>query len=115
MPSHTPLLPDFSGKCQEKIILLGFEVSVVSKEEPGLNKLEDLGGPSGLPSCVSPRDRAKTSLGSFDTSFHVEQLCPHSSESVISILPYLLPAGGNVYLQSTLDNLILTTVVAVEG
>lgn len=47
MPSHILLLPDFSGKCREKIISLFFDVSVVCKDEPGLNKLEELGGPSG--------------------------------------------------------------------
>lgn len=36
MPSHTPLLPGFSGKCQEKGILLAAETSVGSEEEPGL-------------------------------------------------------------------------------
>jgi len=42
VPSHTPLLPGFSGKCQEKISFLVFDASVVS-EELGLNELEEVG------------------------------------------------------------------------
>lgn len=57
MPSRTLWLSDFSGKYQEKIIFLVFDVS---KEEPGLNKREELGGPSGSHSCISLRDRAET-------------------------------------------------------
>lgn len=76
-----------------KRIFLGFEVSVMSKEEPGLNKLEELCGPSGLPSCISPGDRVKTSLGSLDTSFYVEQLCHHGSEPVTSMPTCCLQVG----------------------
>lgn len=45
---------------REKIIFLVFDVSAVSKEEPGLNKLEEPGGPSGSPSYICLRERAET-------------------------------------------------------
>lgn len=71
----TLLLPDFSGKCQEKIIVLVFDVSAVSKEESGLHKLGELGALSQSSSYISlETEQAHLTCPSmWDSSVHTVQ------------------------------------------